>query len=65
MQSWKSPIKRSCLVIFAVIADGDSMIGAGIHPGDRVIIRPQSEVESGEIALVTVEGGSTIKRFYK
>jgi repressor LexA len=49
---------------FAVIADGDSMIKAGIHHGDRVIIRPQPTVENGEIALVAVEDGSTIKRFY-
>lgn len=50
---------------FAIIADGDSMIDAGISPGDRVIIRPQPTVEDGEIALVAVGDGSTIKRFYK
>ena len=50
---------------FAVIADGDSMINAGINPGDRVIVRPQPSVENGEIALVSVGDGSTIKRFFK
>lgn len=50
---------------FAVIASGDSMIDAGIHDGDRVIIRPQPSVENGEIALVAIEDGSTIKRFYR
>lgn len=50
---------------FAVIADGDSMVNVGIHHGDRVIIRPQPSVENGQIALVAIENGSTIKRFYK
>mgnify|MGYP000879907609 CR=1 FL=1 len=50
---------------FAVIADGDSMIDAGIRDGDLCIIRPQPTVENGEIALVSVDDGSTIKRFYK
>ncbi len=50
---------------FVVIAVGDSMIEAGIHDGDRCVIRPQKNVENGEIALVAVDDGSTIKRFYK
>lgn len=50
---------------FIVIAVGDSMIDAGICNGDRCIIRPQVPVENGQIALVAVDDGSTIKRFYK
>lgn len=50
---------------FAVIADGDSMVNVGIMPGDRVIIHQQPKVENGEIALVAIECGSTIKRFFK
>jgi len=49
---------------FAVQAVGDSMIDAGIRDGDLCIIRPQPTVENGEIALVAVDDGSTIKRFY-
>lgn len=49
---------------FAVIASGDSMIEAGIHDGDRVVIRPHVEVNNGEIALIAVGDGSTIKRLY-
>lgn len=49
---------------FAVVADGDSMIDAGIQDGDRVIIRPQPKVENGELALVAIGGGSTIKHFF-
>lgn len=50
---------------FIVIAVGDSMIEAGIHDGDKCVIRPQEWVENGEIALVAVDNGSTIKRFYR
>lgn len=50
---------------FIVIAVGDSMIEAGIQDGDKCVIRPQEWVENGEIALVAVDDGSTIKRFYQ
>lgn len=50
---------------FIVIAVGDSMIEAGIHDGDKCVIRPQDWVENGEIALVAVGDGSTIKKFFK
>lgn len=50
---------------FAVIAVGDSMVEAGIHDGDKCVIRPQEWVENGQIALVAVEDGSTIKKFFK
>lgn len=49
---------------FAVIAVGDSMVDAGISDGSKCIIRPQSHVENGQIALVAVGDGSTIKRFF-
>lgn len=50
---------------FVVIAVGDSMIEAGIHDGDKCIIRPYVPVENGQIALVAIGDGSTIKRFYR
>lgn len=50
---------------FAVIAVGNSMIDIGIHDGDRVLIRPQSQVNDGDVALVGVGEDSTIKRIYR
>ena len=50
---------------FIVVADGDSMIDCGIHDGDYCVIHQTPEVSNGQIALVAVEDGSTIKRFYK
>lgn len=43
---------------------GDSMTGAGIDPGDAVIVRRQSRAADGDLAVVYVEGeGNTLKRF--
>ena len=40
---------------FAVRVAGDSMIGAHIRDGDLAVIRPQPDVENGEIAAVLIE----------
>ncbi|MEN6596031.1 MAG: S24 family peptidase, partial [Clostridiaceae bacterium] len=50
---------------FIVIADGDSMVDCGIHDGDYCVFHHTPTVENGQIALVAVGDGSTIKRFYK
>jgi repressor LexA len=53
---------------FALRVVGDSMVGAGILNGDLVIVRPQSEAESGSIVVArleneaTGESGVTVKR---
>ena len=42
---------------------GDSMIGAGIHNGDLVIVQPQRSARSGEIVVArTADGEWTVKR---
>jgi repressor LexA len=45
-----------CDNCFGLRVGGDSMIEAHILDGDLAIIRPQRQVENGEIAAVTVEG---------
>jgi len=51
---------------FALIAKGDSMVGARINDGDIVFIRQQSDVDNGEIAVVLVDDeDATLKRIYK
>ena len=50
---------------FALQVQGDSMIGAGIMDGDRVIVKQQSTAENGEIVCAVIEGEATLKRFYK
>ncbi len=53
---------------FGLVIKGDSMIEAHIVDGDLAIIRPQSTVQSGQIAAVMVEGlfpEATLKIFKK
>lgn len=52
--------------IRAFHCSGDSMIGAGIIDGDIAIVRIQSDVECGEIAVVVINGDEgTLKRVRK
>lgn len=46
---------------------GDSMIGAGIYPGDHVAVRPDELPAPGEIAVVFLPGEetATLKRWYR
>ncbi|MCE9581326.1 MAG: transcriptional repressor LexA [Planctomycetes bacterium] len=51
--------------LFALRVRGESMVGAGINPGDYVIVRPAPMVESGQIGVAFLDGEATIKRIYK
>lgn len=50
--------------LFAVRAEGDSMVDAGIFGGDLVVVRSARRVRSGEIAVCYVgeDGDVTVKR---
>ncbi|MEM6973993.1 MAG: transcriptional repressor LexA [Pseudomonadota bacterium] len=49
---------------YALEVRGDSMIEAGIHDGDLVVIRRQSAAETGDIIVALIEGHeATLKRF--
>lgn len=49
---------------FALRVRGDSMKNAGILDGDVVIVRHESPVKSGEIAVVLIGDEATVKRFF-
>jgi len=51
--------------LFALQVKGDSMIGAGIVDGDRVIVKQQAAAENGEIVCAMIDGEATLKRFFK
>jgi len=51
--------------LFALEVKGDSMIGAGIMDGDRVVVKQQGTAENGEIVCAVIEGEATLKRFFK
>ena len=46
---------------FALRVRGDSMLGAGILPGDLVVVHQQSEAQSGEIVVALFEDEATVK----
>jgi len=48
----------------ALKVKGDSMIDSGIFDGDIVIVKRQSTVENGQIAVAIIDGEVTIKRIY-
>ncbi len=50
---------------FVLRVNGDSMVGAGIKPGDRVLVRQQAYAESGDVVVVMVgDEDCTLKRIY-
>lgn len=51
--------------LFALQVKGDSMVGADILEGDRVIVKQQGTAENGEIVCALINGEATLKRFYK
>ena len=51
---------------FALEVTGDSMIDAGIHNGDYVIIDPRSTARDGEIVVALLpDGEATLKYYYR
>jgi repressor LexA len=48
--------------LFALRVHGESMTGAGIFPGDIVIVRSQSTAQSGEIVVALIGDEATVKR---
>lgn len=59
------PVGEDLNVDFCLTCAGDSMTGAGIDDGDIVLVRRQPDVESGEIAVVSLGDEATLKRVYK
>ncbi|MFD0682468.1 MULTISPECIES: transcriptional repressor LexA [unclassified Paenibacillus] len=52
--------------VFMLSVVGESMIDAGIHDGDYVIVRQQKSANNGEIVVaMTEDDEATVKRFYK
>jgi repressor LexA len=47
---------------FALRVRGDSMIGAGILPGDKVVVRPQATADDGQIVVARIGDEATVKR---
>ena len=51
---------------FVLAVKGDSMINAGIHDKDHVVVRSQDTAKNGDIVVALVgESEGTVKRFFK
>lgn len=50
---------------FFVRAEGDSMIGAGIYPGDILIVDRSLEATHNNVVIAAINGELTVKRLYR
>lgn len=50
---------------FALRVRGDSMVGAGILNGDKVVVRPQQTARDGQIVVARIGDEATVKRLYR
>ena len=51
---------------FVLTVIGDSMVKAGIHDGDHVVVRQQDSARNGEIVVAMVgDAEATVKRFFR
>jgi repressor LexA len=51
--------------LFALRVRGESMRGAGILPGDIVIVRQTNTAANGDIVIALVDDEATVKRFWR
>ncbi|MFH7325878.1 LexA family protein [Desulfurivibrio sp. C05AmB] len=54
-------VKHAAATFFVRVA-GDSMIGAGIHDGDILVVDRSLEPVSGKVVIAVVNGELTVKR---
>ena len=57
-----SHLVRQPAATFFARARGDSMIGAGIHDGDLLVVDRSLTAEDGKVVVVSINGELTVKR---
>jgi DNA polymerase V len=50
---------------FFVRVEGDSMTGAGIHPGDILVVDRSLEAVPGKVIIAVLDGDLTVKRLLR
>ena len=55
---------RNPAATFMVRVSGDSMIGAGIHDGDILVVDRSEEPSHGKIVVAVLDGELTVKRLH-
>ena len=51
--------------VFMLHVKGESMVNAGILPGDQLIVEQCPTAENGEIVVALLDDSATVKRFFK
>lgn len=51
--------------VFMLTVDGESMIEAGILPGDLLVVRRQQSAYNGDIVVALLDDEVTVKRFFR
>ena len=57
-------VKRPAATYF-VRVEGDSMIGAGIHDGDLLVVDRSLRPASGDVIIASVDGDFTVKTYHR
>jgi repressor LexA len=50
---------------FILYIKGDSMIKAGIHDKDLIVVSQQHDADNGDIVVALIEDSATVKTFYR
>jgi len=56
------PGAENCFMLRVV---GDSMIDAGIHHHDLVLVKSQPDADNGDIVVAMIDDSATVKTYYK
>lgn len=56
---------REPAATFFVRARGDSMIGAGIHDGDLLVVDRSTKAKNGSVVIASVNGELSVKRYLR
>ena len=54
---------REPAATFFVRAQGESMVGAGIHDGDLLVVDRSAEITNGKVVIACINGELTVKRY--
>ena len=58
-------VVRNSIATFFMRASGESMIGAGIHDGDILVVDRSLSPVSGKVVIAAIDGEFTVKRLRK
>ena len=58
-------VVRNPSATFFVYATGDSMLRAGIHEGDLLVVDRSLDARPGKVVIASYEGDLTVKRFVR